>query len=323
MRCQASDAPGADELVPPELQAPAANCSPEDIFNLPLTEDYFVVDTRPAEAFAAAHLPTARSFPTLSTDATAAGLQLESHAAAWLNAELEQNEPEQKSRAVVLGDPAAKDNRNVLNVLASAITHHPRFQRPAGSHFSHGPGGLQSVLVLEEGHDAVAAKYPFLPGKEWKDLPTAYPSQVQPRLFLGSCSAAKSRQVFEHLGIGAVVNATRELPNYHEGDAVLCTSYLKLPLDDDPDQDLEAGIEQALPFIASHLQAERNVLVHCQMGQSRSVSIVVAHLMSTLGCGYGKALALVRSARPAARPNEGFQAELRSLEGRLIYGAKK
>lgn len=103
----------------------------------------------------------------------------------------------------------------------------------------------------------------------------------------------------------------------------LSVSYLKLALDDDPLEELEPGIEAALPFITQHIQAGERVLVHCKMGQSRSVAVVLAYLMFSLGCGYDRALTLVRRARPTARPNEGFQAELRKLEGRLIYGPKQ
>jgi len=306
-------APGMAACIP-GLPAPAAACTAQDIFNLPLTEDYLVVDTRSAEAYAAAHLPTARSFPTPAAHAAAAGIQLEVHAAAWVAAAMKECEPEQKSQAAILGDPSAKENRAVLLAVTIAIAEHPLFQRG---------GRLRSLRVCEEGHAAVAVEYPFLPGKEWDALPAAYPSEVQPGLFLGSAISARSRQVFEDLGIMAVVNAAEELPNFHEGDeAMPRICYLKLAMADDPLQELEAGLEKALPFIAAALQEGQTVLVHCQMGVSRSVSVVLAHLMSMLGCGYDAALAVVRRARPNARPNEGFEAELRALEGRLIYGPK-
>jgi len=271
-----------------------------------------VVDTSSAEAFAATHLPTARSFPAPAVHAAAAGLRLEVHAAAWVAASLAANAPEQRSQAAVLGDPAAEENLAVLLAVVTAIAEHPLFQG----------GRLHTIHVCQEGHTAIAAQYPFLAGKEWDALPAAYPSQVQPGLFLGSEITARSRQVFEDLDIKAVVNAAEELPNFFEGDEALLVSYLKLAMADDPDQELECGLERALPFIAAALQEDKRVLVHCQMGRSRSVSVVLAHLMSTQGCGYDAALALVRRARPAAWPNEGFQAELRALEGRLIYGPK-
>lgn len=285
------------------------SCTPEDIFNLPLTEDYFVVDTRTAEAYAAGHLPTALSFPRTS----AVGPELEALSIDWVSSQLMESEPEQRSKAVVLADISNGNNSSVITSIANAIASHPAFQC----------GRLKVILLSAEGHDSVASRYPFLVGKEWIDLPTAYPSQIQPQLFLGSDSPARDRRVFEHLNIGAVVNAARELPNFLEGDEALALSYLNMNWDDDPLQEIASGIEKALPFISMHLRAGRGVLVHCKMGQSRSASVVVAYLMATFGCGYDKALGIVRGARPMARPNEGFRQELCALEGALIYGPKQ
>merc|ERR1712048_277176 len=104
-------------------------------------------------------------------------------------------------------------------------------------------GRLRAIRVSN--HDAVAAEFPFLLGREWNDLPAAYPSYVKPHVFLGSDIAAKSKQVLKDLHIGAVVNAAKELPNYHEADEALSLSYLKLALEDDPLQELEDSIEEA------------------------------------------------------------------------------
>ncbi len=46
---------------------------------------------------------------------------------------------------------------------------------------------------------------------------------------------------------------------------------------------------------------------------SRSAAVVVAHLMQTRGLGYDEAFATLRRARPSARPNAGFEAQLRAM----------
>ena len=50
---------------------------------------------------------------------------------------------------------------------------------------------------------------------------------------------------------------------------------------------------------------------------ARSAAAVIAYLMQRDGLGYDDALAAVRAARPAARPNEGFARQLRGLEAKL------
>ena len=49
----------------------------------------------------------------------------------------------------------------------------------------------------------------------------------------------------------------------------------------------------------------------------RSAAAVIVYIMQRDGIGYDDALAAVRSARPAARPNEGFVRQLRDLETAL------
>lgn len=47
---------------------------------------------------------------------------------------------------------------------------------------------------------------------------------------------------------------------------------------------------------------------------SRSVSLVVAYIMTVTGLGWQEALAAVRVARPCAGPNLGFQRQLQEFE---------
>ncbi|XP_061739741.1 dual specificity protein phosphatase 22-B-like isoform X3 [Nerophis ophidion] len=55
-------------------------------------------------------------------------------------------------------------------------------------------------------------------------------------------------------------------------------------------------------------------LVHCVAGVSRSVTLVVAYIMTVTGHGWVESLAAVRAARPCARPNLGFLRQLEEFE---------
>ena len=59
------------------------------------------------------------------------------------------------------------------------------------------------------------------------------------------------------------------------------------------------------------LAAGGTVLVHCQMGSSRSASFVIAWLMTSEDMTFEQALDKVVKCRPCVRPNKGFEAELR------------
>lgn len=49
-------------------------------------------------------------------------------------------------------------------------------------------------------------------------------------------------------------------------------------------------------------------------GVSRSVTLVVAYIMTVTGLGWQEALAAVRVVRPCAGPNLGFQRQLQEFE---------
>jgi protein-tyrosine phosphatase len=51
---------------------------------------------------------------------------------------------------------------------------------------------------------------------------------------------------------------------------------------------------------------DHNVLVHCQMGMSRSSSLVIAFLMKEYGMDYHSARIFAKNKRKIVQPNEGF-----------------
>ena len=54
---------------------------------------------------------------------------------------------------------------------------------------------------------------------------------------------------------------------------------MRFPLDDSPQCDISASFAPAYDAIAGALDAGRRVLVHCEMGRSRSAAILTAFLM--------------------------------------------
>ena len=65
---------------------------------------------------------------------------------------------------------------------------------------------------------------------------------------------------------------------------------------------------------------QRICLVHCAKGASRSVSVVMAYLMSRHSDrfkSFDEALSHIRTVRPQASPNIGFALELRKFEKEL------
>lgn len=82
-------------------------------------------------------------------------------------------------------------------------------------------------------------------------------------------------------------------------------------LDDTMEADLMCKLAEACDWIEESMnQADGGIMVHCQLGQSRSASMVIAYLMRKQGMEYQKALDKVKFKRSIVRPNPGFQKQL-------------
>jgi len=83
---------------------------------------------------------------------------------------------------------------------------------------------------------------------------------------------------------------------------------------DKEDTNLEMYFDECVDFIDEAKRQGGSVLVHCFVGKSRSVTIVVAYLMKKHGMTLAQALQHVKSKRPVASPNAGFIRQLQDLE---------
>jgi hypothetical protein len=79
---------------------------------------------------------------------------------------------------------------------------------------------------------------------------------------------------------------------------------------------LDRHFEACSSFISEGLR-EGAVLVHCQAGQSRSATVVIAHLMKEERWSAEAALRFVQQKRPSVHPNIGFMDQLRALQLKL------
>ncbi|MEO0603380.1 MAG: dual specificity protein phosphatase [Myxococcota bacterium] len=89
-----------------------------------------------------------------------------------------------------------------------------------------------------------------------------------------------------------------------------------LPLHDGIHQD----ITQAFPtFFAELDRLDRGarLLVHCQVGVSRSATLAIAHVMQSTGQRFDEAFRTVQALRPQILPNIGFASQLQRFEHAL------
>eukprot|EP00761_Pharyngomonas_kirbyi_P001560 gb/GECH01001564.1/.p1 GENE.gb/GECH01001564.1/~~gb/GECH01001564.1/.p1 ORF type:complete len:384 (+),score=91.60 gb/GECH01001564.1/:1-1152(+) len=88
-------------------------------------------------------------------------------------------------------------------------------------------------------------------------------------------------------------------------------TYLKKHINDTMDENILPYLPKFFEFIDYALENGGKVLVCCQMGVSRSASIIVGYLMKTFNYTYEKAFELVHDARSIILPNENFEKQLK------------
>ncbi|XP_005912733.1 dual specificity protein phosphatase 22-B isoform X1 [Haplochromis burtoni] len=134
-------------------------------------------------------------------------------------------------------------------------------------------------------------------------------NKVLPDLYLGNFKDARDR---EHL---ARNNITHILSIHDSAAPILQEmTYLCISAADLPTQNLSQYFKQSIVFMHESRLKGEGCLVHCLAGVSRSVTLVVAYIMTVTGLGWQEALAAVKVVRPCAGPNLGFQRQLQEFE---------
>ncbi len=60
------------------------------------------------------------------------------------------------------------------------------------------------------------------------------------------------------------------------------------------------------------------MFVHCAVGKSRSVSVILIYLLKALGIGINEGLKMVKDKRPIAQPNFGYMKQLLEYEQKFL-----
>ncbi len=125
-------------------------------------------------------------------------------------------------------------------------------------------------------------------------------SEVLPGLFVGSVDAV--RYLYNNQMVKRVINCAEELSNVAD---VPDDSYLSVKLNDSGtvnDQGVLAdNVQTIMAFLERDSLNESPVLIHCQMGISRSPSVAAAYLLHTGQCfTVSEAKRTVKTARPVS-----------------------
>ncbi|CAF0829327.1 unnamed protein product [Adineta steineri] len=133
-------------------------------------------------------------------------------------------------------------------------------------------------------------------------------------LYHGAINHARNMKLLRNLNIRHIINTCHMSL---EGEITEKFNVLWVNMQDDEDVNINQYFEKTNNFLLSRKEKKEKVLVHCQMGISRSSSIVLAYLMKYHHDTLMKAYDFLLDRRPISRPNRGFLIQLIRYEKEL------
>ena len=134
-------------------------------------------------------------------------------------------------------------------------------------------------------------------------------------IYLGPQGAVEPSflEELEVKGIRAIVNCTKSCPCHFRDNGI---KYCNVAVNDECGANILLFLDGAAVFLDKYIREGNNVLVHCQMGISRSSTLVIAYLMKFWGMTRDGAYLHVKARRPKTNPNPGFWDQLGEYEHR-------
>jgi protein-tyrosine phosphatase len=151
-------------------------------------------------------------------------------------------------------------------------------------------------------------------------------SHIKNGIFIGNAYSVisnpytKEDDVLNYENIQVVISALteEEYEDYMiaEEDFPGC-EWHRFVIDDDKEERISEHFFTVHKIISEAVSQNKNVIVHCMAGMSRSPTLVIAYLMVENRWCYEEAVNYVRRRRPIIEPNIGFVKQLKGLEYKL------
>uniref|UniRef100_A0A1I8JH12 aldehyde dehydrogenase (NAD(+)) n=1 Tax=Macrostomum lignano TaxID=282301 RepID=A0A1I8JH12_9PLAT len=168
----------------------------------------------------------------------------------------------------------------------------------------------------ESDKESVFARHGFIPLTK----PDLQVGCVLPHLLVGSQDAAADGPTLHRYRISHVVNLAHPAVRPRPPPEIRLDATLQLAVLDTDQQQLRPHLAGVADFIDACRDSGGVCLLHCNAGVSRAPTFAAAYLILRCGLGFEAALAQVRAARPAARPNANFLRQLRLLAEEMAAG---
>ncbi len=198
----------------------------------------------------------------------------------------------------------------------------------------------KTIYILSGGYKEFHSKYPFMTTQlhvrsavDRSKYLTIYPNCViDKQIYIGSAIQAKNWKIIRELNITHVINASVE----HECVFKEELKYLHVEVEDSHDEKINKTFKRALEFMKQAFEEYREALmkdssdfsvvvvpappvffIHCNLGISRSSSILIAYLICKYRLCLYAAFKYVKDKRLQIAPNYSFLRQLKEFEEHL------
>ena len=122
-------------------------------------------------------------------------------------------------------------------------------------------------------------------------------------IYLGSCTAASNIKLLSCLNIKYICNISDNIPNFFENKL----KYFNISKKDNGTDNINKyELEESFKFIKKSKQQNSNILVHCFVGRSRSVSILIYYLMKEYNFSIKESIYFLKKKRKWINPSMKF-----------------
>lgn len=134
-------------------------------------------------------------------------------------------------------------------------------------------------------------------------------NRIEDGVYLGDLDGAQNLHLLRENKIKRVLSLLEDF----EYQTFAEFQYKQIQIIDNTSSNLLQYIPECIQFISEAQKRKENILVHCVAGISRSPSVLIAYFMVKYSDSYDAARNYVYRGRPGIYPNEGFIAQLRSI----------
>ncbi|MEM7434239.1 MAG: dual specificity protein phosphatase [Myxococcota bacterium] len=151
------------------------------------------------------------------------------------------------------------------------------------------------------------------------DLRESFFTEITPTLYLGARPNPERVEELRRAGVTHVVSCLMEDDRPEMAFLRQDFDHLFLGVQDGMHQDIRGALSSFFDYagVVTSGNPTAKLFVHCEVGVSRSATLVTAWLMKTEGISFFDAVSRVRSKRFQVLPNIGFASHLQRLEHEL------